>query len=137
MSVSATMYSFHAAMKALWDELRTSAALAGDTSPAIARASGAAVAELGLEGRFAELERLLSHAYPDLSLDQAVLEAEAKVDRFQVYRMLRAGRLQGTARAVRLLECRLLLAGPKRARGSVVGGPVTAGYNPKRRRRVA
>ncbi len=36
----------------------------------------------------AELERLLSHEYPDLSLDQAVLEAEAKVDRFQVYRML-------------------------------------------------
>jgi len=36
----------------------------------------------------AELERLLSQQYPDLSLDQAVLEAEAKVDRFQVYRML-------------------------------------------------
>ncbi|MGE5140088.1 MAG: HD domain-containing protein [Rudaea sp.] len=36
----------------------------------------------------AELERLLSREYPDLSVDQAVLEAEAKVDRFQVYRML-------------------------------------------------
>jgi len=36
----------------------------------------------------AELERLLSEEYPGLPLDQAVLEAESKVDRFQVYRML-------------------------------------------------
>lgn len=51
----------HAAMKALWDELGSSAALAGDNAPAVAlaitRAAAAAVAELGLEGRFAELEK--------------------------------------------------------------------------------
>jgi len=36
----------------------------------------------------AELEQLLEEEYPDLPLDQAVLEAENKVDRFQIYEML-------------------------------------------------
>ncbi len=36
----------------------------------------------------AELEQLLQREYPDLPLDQAVLEAETKVDRFQIYEML-------------------------------------------------
>jgi hypothetical protein len=36
----------------------------------------------------AELELFLAREYPDLSLDQAVLEAEQKVDRFQIYQML-------------------------------------------------
>ena len=35
-----------------------------------------------------ELERLLAEWYPDASLDQAELEAESKIDRFQVYQML-------------------------------------------------
>ena len=36
----------------------------------------------------AELEQLLAREYPDVSLDQAVLEAESRVDRFQIYEML-------------------------------------------------
>jgi len=36
----------------------------------------------------AELERLLSEEYPDVVLDQAVLEAESQGDRFQLYQML-------------------------------------------------
>ena len=36
----------------------------------------------------AELEQLLAREYPDVSLDQAVLEAESQVDRFQIYEML-------------------------------------------------
>jgi len=36
----------------------------------------------------AELERLLTEEYPDVVLDQAVLEAEDKVDRFHIYEML-------------------------------------------------
>ena len=36
----------------------------------------------------AELEQLLAREYPDVSLDQAVLEAENNVDRFQIYEML-------------------------------------------------
>jgi probable DNA repair protein len=47
----------HHLMKGLWDELKTSAALAGDVEPALAKAAAAAVAKLELEGRFAELER--------------------------------------------------------------------------------
>jgi hypothetical protein len=35
-----------------------------------------------------ELEQLLAQEYPDVPLDQAVLDAESKVDRFQIYRML-------------------------------------------------
>ena len=48
----------HALMAALWQELETSAALVGDLAPAIGKAAAAAVKELGLEGRFAELERV-------------------------------------------------------------------------------
>ena len=36
----------------------------------------------------AELEQLLEHEYPDVPLDQALLEAESNVDRFQIYEML-------------------------------------------------
>ena len=36
----------------------------------------------------AELEQFLQREYPDLVIDEAVLEAESKVDRFQVYEML-------------------------------------------------
>jgi hypothetical protein len=36
----------------------------------------------------AELEQLLEREYPEVSLDEAVLEAESRVDRFQVYEML-------------------------------------------------
>lgn len=47
----------HEFMARLWGELHDSAALASDLEPAIARAAEGAVAELGLDGRFAELER--------------------------------------------------------------------------------
>jgi len=36
----------------------------------------------------AELEQLLEREYPDVPLEQAVLEAESKVDRFHIYEML-------------------------------------------------
>ncbi len=36
----------------------------------------------------AELEQFLEREYPSLSLDEAVIEAEQKVDRFQIYQML-------------------------------------------------
>jgi predicted HD phosphohydrolase len=36
----------------------------------------------------AELEQLLQREYPDLSLDEALIEAESKLDRFQVFRSL-------------------------------------------------
>ena len=47
----------HELMKSLWMELKTSESLKKDLEPAITRAADAAVRELGLEGRFAELER--------------------------------------------------------------------------------
>jgi len=47
----------HALMSFLWKELKSSASLASDLEPAIARAAEAAVKELGIEGRLAELER--------------------------------------------------------------------------------
>ncbi len=36
----------------------------------------------------AELEQLLAREYPDMALEDAVLEAEKKIDRFQIYEML-------------------------------------------------
>ncbi|MBI3372300.1 MAG: PD-(D/E)XK nuclease family protein [Betaproteobacteria bacterium] len=47
----------HDLMANLWRELKDSAALAGDVASAIERAATGAVADAGLEGRFAELER--------------------------------------------------------------------------------
>jgi len=47
----------HALMKNLWDTLKDSTALERDLEPAIASAAAAAVKELDIEGRFAELER--------------------------------------------------------------------------------
>jgi len=36
----------------------------------------------------AELEQFLEQTYPDIELDQELLEAESKIDRFQIYEML-------------------------------------------------
>ncbi len=36
----------------------------------------------------AELEQMLTETYPDMHLEDAVVEAEARVDRFQIYHML-------------------------------------------------
>lgn len=47
----------HDLMANLWRELKDSSALSGDVAPAIERAAANAVADAGLEGRFAELER--------------------------------------------------------------------------------
>jgi ATP-dependent helicase/nuclease subunit B len=47
----------HALMKHLWISLKDSSALRRDVAPAIEAAAAAAVKELKLEGRFAELER--------------------------------------------------------------------------------
>jgi RecB family exonuclease len=47
----------HALMKELWTRLRGSAALKENVSSAITQAAAAAVKEMQLEGRFAELER--------------------------------------------------------------------------------
>src|SRR5207247_2591500 len=47
----------HLLMQNVWDELKDSTALQGDLSPAIERAAAAAVKEMAVKGRFAELER--------------------------------------------------------------------------------
>jgi ATP-dependent helicase/nuclease subunit B len=47
----------HLLMQNVWDELKDSTALQGDLSPAIERAAAAAVKEMAVEGRFADLER--------------------------------------------------------------------------------
>ncbi len=46
----------HAMLRVLWKDLASSAALAGNVQPAIEKSARQAVKELGLEGRFAELE---------------------------------------------------------------------------------
>jgi len=49
----------HALMREIWAELKTSSALHGrELAPVIERAAAAAVKEAGIEGRFAELERV-------------------------------------------------------------------------------
>jgi len=48
----------HALMRNIWTDLQSSRNLHGDLEPLIARAALAAVKEIGIEGRFAELERM-------------------------------------------------------------------------------
>ena len=47
----------HALMREIWVRVKNSAALRNDLSPVISQAADIAVKEMGLEGRFAELER--------------------------------------------------------------------------------
>jgi probable DNA repair protein len=47
----------HALMKELWVRIKNSASLAANLAPAITQAAAAAVREMGLVGRFADLER--------------------------------------------------------------------------------
>jgi probable DNA repair protein len=47
----------HLLMQNVWDELKDSSALQRDLAPAIGRAAEAAVKEMAIEGRFAELEK--------------------------------------------------------------------------------
>ena len=77
----------HALMRELWARLRGSAALKENLSPAIAQSAAAAVKEMGLEGRFAELERerLARLAHEWLAVEQRrapfqVLHVEQKRD---------------------------------------------------------
>ncbi len=58
LDASARGNLLHELMARLWRELKDSAALATDVEPAIERAAAGAVAELEIEGRFAELERV-------------------------------------------------------------------------------
>lgn len=69
----------HALMKELWTRLRGSAALKEELSPAITQAAAAAVKEMGLQGRFAELERERL-----AKLAREWLEVEARRSPFQV-----------------------------------------------------
>jgi len=48
----------HALMRNIWTDLQSSHNLHGDLEPVIARAAKGAVQEIGIEGRFAELERV-------------------------------------------------------------------------------
>ncbi|OGA08281.1 MAG: hypothetical protein A3D95_08160 [Betaproteobacteria bacterium RIFCSPHIGHO2_12_FULL_69_13] len=69
----------HELMKEIWTELKGSSALSGDLSPIIERSAARAVKELGLEGRFAALER---ERLAKLARDW--LEVERKRGKFEV-----------------------------------------------------
>ncbi len=69
----------HELMKEIWTELKGSSALSGDLSPIIERSAARAVKELGLEGRFAALER---ERLAKLARDW--LEVEKKRGKFEV-----------------------------------------------------
>ncbi len=75
----------HSLMAGIWKVLKTSSSLASDLEPIIKKSAAAAVADLGLEGRFAELEkqRLIRLAGEWLAIERArkpfaVVHAEEK-----------------------------------------------------------
>jgi len=92
----------HALMAALWRELRSSAALAGDLGPAIGKAARHALREVGLEGRFAELEfdRLQKLAGEWLAVERA--REPFEVVQTEQQRPLHIGGLALTGRIDRL-----------------------------------
>ncbi len=69
----------HALMREIWTRLRGSASLSSDLGPAITQAAAAAVKELGLEGRYAELERQRL-----AKLAREWLEVESRREPFEV-----------------------------------------------------
>ncbi|MBC7802583.1 MAG: PD-(D/E)XK nuclease family protein, partial [Candidatus Parcubacteria bacterium] len=92
----------HALMAGIWLELKSSAALSGDPKAVIEKAAAAAVNELGLEGRFAELERM---RLEKLALEW--LQVERRREPFEVIgieekRMLAIGGLEFSGRIDRM-----------------------------------
>ena len=93
----------HALMREIWAQLKDSAALhAQDLVPVIERAAEAAVREAGIEGRFAELERVrlakLADEWLALEKGRKSFEVVAVEDK----RELHVGGLQLTARIDRM-----------------------------------
>jgi len=72
----------HALMKEIWVRLKTSSSLAANLAPVITQAAAAAVEEMGLEGRFAELERERC-----AKLAREWLEVEARRAPFEILHM--------------------------------------------------
>lgn len=92
----------HALMRELWTRLRGSASLRGELGPAISQAAAAAVKEMGLEGRYAELERERL-----AKLAREWLEVESRREPFEVVsreekRAIQVGTLQFESRIDRM-----------------------------------
>ncbi len=71
----------HALMREIWTRLKNSNSLKGDTAAAISESAEAAVKEMGLEGRFAELERArlakLANEWLDIERGRAPFQVSA------------------------------------------------------------
>jgi ATP-dependent helicase/nuclease subunit B len=109
----------HVLMKEIWEQLRGSEALASDVAPAIARAAGLAVKELGLEGRFAELERERLAKLAREWLDVEALRPPFQVHALEEKRTLTVAGLEFQSRIDRM---------DKLAHGNPEGGHVLIDY---------
>jgi ATP-dependent helicase/nuclease subunit B len=94
----------HLLMKELWSRLKSSAALAKNVDTAISQAAAAAVNEMGLEGRFAELERERM-----AKIAREWLELERRREPFRIHsleeqRSLKVGDLEFQSRIDRMDE---------------------------------
>ncbi|MSQ49654.1 MAG: PD-(D/E)XK nuclease family protein [Betaproteobacteria bacterium] len=92
----------HALMAGIWKELKTSASLSGEVMPAIEKSAANAVKELGLEGRFAEMEkqRLICLAGDWLELER--LRQPFEVVQIEETRALAIGGLSFSGRIDRM-----------------------------------
>jgi probable DNA repair protein len=114
----------HSLMKHIWAELRDSAALHTDNIvPVIERAAAAAVREVGLDGRFAELERVrlakLADEWLAMEKDRKPFEVMALEEK----RSLRIGSLEFASRIDRM--DRLLEGGGHALIDYKTGGRIT------------
>ena len=92
----------HALMRSLWTELKTSESLKQDLDPAITRAADAAVRELELEGRFAELERVRLAKLAREWLDVEKKRSPFKVAFLEEKRLLKVAGLELSGRIDRM-----------------------------------
>jgi probable DNA repair protein len=92
----------HILMKEIWEQLRGSEALRSDFSSALSRAADVAVKELGLEGRFAELERTRLVALARDWLDVESARAPFEVSSVEEQRTLTVAGLEFQSRIDRM-----------------------------------
>src|SRR5262245_550757 len=94
----------HALMKELWARVKGSSSLETNLAPAITQAAAAAVQEMGLEGRFAELERERLAKLAREWLEVERLRSPFRVSSLEQKRQLKVGTLEFESRIDRMDE---------------------------------
>ena len=92
----------HELMKEIWAQLKDSSSLKSDLAPVISRAADAAIRAIGLEGRFAELERARLAKLAREWLDEEEKRSPFKIAFLEEKRSMKIGGLELSGRIDRM-----------------------------------